>query len=117
MYSRDSSPINEESRHSNSRAMMRHREMLVEASLLSRIKGKESILQVYYVSELGLTLRTLRRLRKAHINTLKDLVHCTESDVLYILRVGTTTLEEIKGKLNARLSMILSRGNWNALSN
>ena len=85
--------------------------MLVEASLLSRIQGKQLTLQACDVRELGLTMRTLRRLRKAHINTLQDLVHCTESDVLYIPRVGTTTLEEIKVKLNARLSMILSQSN------
>jgi DNA-directed RNA polymerase alpha subunit len=104
MYSQGSRS-NREEKYSESQTIVRHNRMIIEASLLAKIKAKGLPLQEYNIEALGLTTRTAKRLRMAHINTVQDLVNCTESDMLYIPRVGVATLENIKSKLRAYLSM------------
>ena len=77
--------------------------------MLAKIESRELPLQVYGVEVLGLATQTVNKLRMAQINTLQGLINCAEGEMLYIPRVGIATLENIKSKLKAWLSMTLSR--------
>jgi len=91
---------------------MSSRTKLVEASLLARLENEEAPLDRIGVEVLGLNERALKRLRKANIGTIQQLVNCAESTLFSIDGLGTITMEDIKNKLNSYLLGQLSRVDW-----
>ena len=61
---------------------------------------KETILEMA-VEDLDFSKRTYTCLKYAGINTVEDLVYCTESDILKMRNLGKKSLEEINRKLYA----------------
>ena len=110
MYSEDSS-LNSKGGSLNYPAKINYRDMLVDKLMLLKIQSMETKLEFYDVSILGLNRRAINRLRRVGINTLYDLTCCKNSDLLYLPRLGATTLKEIKTNLNIHLNLILSRDN------
>lgn len=51
------------------------------------------------LAELSLSVRATNCLESEHINTLRDLVACTEDQLLEVRNFGETTLNEVKEKL------------------
>lgn len=84
---------------------------LVEASLLATLEDQGAPLDRISVYVLRLGSRANNALKKAHINTIQQLINRTESDLLSIQNIGTSSAEEIKNKLNSYLAgMLRKRG-------
>jgi len=74
---------------------------IVEAPLLESLEDQGDPLARVSVQVLGLNERASKRLRKANISTIQQLVNCTESYLLSIKGLGPITVEDIKNKLNS----------------
>jgi len=81
-------------------------------------KGKEAVKKEEYLatlkqklslslSELDLSTRATRCLSKQKIQTIKELVVCSEMDLLKISNFGKTSLKEIKKKLSEGMGLTL----------
>jgi len=108
MHPQASKPAGKNKGPSQLRITKSHR-AIVDASLRARLESKEILLNTTSVQVLGLSGRAYTRLRIANINTVEQLINCTESTLLNIPHVGVTTAEEIKKKLNSYLVERLAR--------
>ena len=53
------------------------------------------------IEELDLSVRSFNCLKRANINTVEDLIHMTEEDMMKVRNLGKKSLEEVNNKLNA----------------
>jgi len=63
---------------------------------------------------LGLSTRAYRALRNVNINTLQQLIDCTESDLLRVYGLEVTTANQIKTRLDSYVVARLIAGDWDA---
>ena len=54
------------------------------------------------VEDLGLTERARNCLKRAGINSIGELVNCTERDLLSITNFGATSLNDVNARLDER---------------
>jgi len=69
------------------------------------------------VQVLGLSARGYNTLRRMNIDTIQQLIDCTDKDLLSLRNMGVTTLADIGNKLNSYINTMLGTGNWNSQSN
>ena len=60
--------------------------------------GKEKAL-VMAIEELELSVRSFNCLKRANINTVGELVNCSEEDMMRVRNLGRKSLEEVINKL------------------
>ena len=82
---------------------------LIEESLLIKFEERGILLNSISIQVLDLSGRASTRLRIANINTIKQLVDCSENTLLNIPHVGITIVDEIKNKLNLYLTKELNK--------
>lgn len=63
-------------------------------------KGKEKVLEMT-IEELDLSVRSFNCLKRAGINTVEDLIHKTEEDMMKVRNLGRKSLEEVIHKLES----------------
>jgi DNA-directed RNA polymerase subunit alpha len=59
---------------------------------------KEQVLETT-IEELDLSVRSFNCLKRAGINTVKDLINKSEDDMMKVRNLGRKSLEEVQGKL------------------
>ncbi|MGE7880331.1 DNA-directed RNA polymerase subunit alpha C-terminal domain-containing protein, partial [Peribacillus muralis] len=59
---------------------------------------KEKVLEMT-IEELDLSVRSYNCLKRAGINTVQELAHKTEEDMMKVRNLGRKSLEEVKAKL------------------
>ncbi len=87
---------------------------MVEAPLLARLEDENAPLDRISVQVLKLSARGYNALKNAAINTIQQLVDCTENDLLSIRNIGVTTLDDIRNKLNSYIATTLRTGGWDS---
>jgi DNA-directed RNA polymerase subunit alpha len=81
----------------------KEKEAVKKEEYLAALKHKLSL----SLSELDLSTRATRCLSKQKIQTIKELVLCSETDLLKIPNFGKTSLKEIKKKLSEGMGLTL----------
>jgi DNA-directed RNA polymerase subunit alpha len=81
----------------------KEKEAVKKEEYLAALKHRLSL----SLSELDLSTRASRCLSKQKIQTIKDLVICSETDLLKIPNFGKTSLKEIKKKLSEGMGLTL----------
>jgi len=85
---------------------------IVDESLLVRIEEEKTPIDRISVRVLGLSKRISRVLGSAYIDSIRQLVNCTDGELLKIQNLGATGLDEIKHKLNSYLQGMLVSNDW-----
>jgi len=81
---------------------------IIDRCLLDRLDAEGIVLNKISVNVLGLDDRRLRRLTATGIRDIRQLSNCTEGDLLNIPHFGSSTVGQVKAKLNSYLKAILS---------
>ena len=71
-----------------------------EIMIVKSDDGKGKTLEMT-IEELDLSVRSFNCLKRANINTVEDLIHMTEEDMMKVRNLGKKSLEEVNNKLNA----------------
>ncbi len=87
---------------------------MVEASLLARLEEGKAPLDRISIYLLGLNARGYNALQGVGINTVQQLIECTESYLLRRRNIGVTTLDDIRYKLNSYIDTMLRTGGWDS---
>lgn len=85
---------------------------LVDKSLVARLEKEKAPLDRISIQVLGLSTRVHRGLKSAYIDSIHQLINRNESELLKIRNFGTTSLDEIKHKLNSYFQVMLASGDW-----
>jgi DNA-directed RNA polymerase alpha subunit len=85
--------------------------LLVDEALIAKLEEQKVQLNTVSVKVLNLSGRASTRLKIANINSIDQLINCSEYTLLNIPHVGITIVEEIKSKLNLYLSKELNNSN------
>ena len=69
--------------------------------LVSREEDKVHKLMIMSIEDMDLSVRSYNCLKRAGINTVEDLIHKTEDDMLKVKNLGRKSLDEVIHKLES----------------
>ena len=81
------------------------------SAVASPEEPKHAALDSMTIEELDLSVRSFNCLKRANINTVGELINCTEEDMMRVRNLGRKSLEEVINRLSSLGLSLMSEDN------